>query len=126
VTAERHSPQVLVVEDDEDLRVALSMLFSASGYDVGIATNGAEAMEWLEQHRPCAVILDLLMPGIVGQELLELMRSERALSSIPVAIVSGSPELAPPGYRVFRKPVDHIALVEFVRASCLRCAENRR
>jgi len=89
--------RVLVVEDDDDLRVALCRLLAANGYDVGLAANGVEAIEAVEHQAPCAVVLDLLMPGIVGQELLEHMRSDPDLAAIPVAIISGSPELAPPG-----------------------------
>src|SRR5688572_15076693 len=109
------SPEVLIVEDDEALRTALGRLFSQAGYRVGLAANGVEAIEWLEHHAPCAVVLDLLMPGIVGQELLEHMRSDPALASIPVAIISGSPRLAPHGYTVFEKPIDDAKLLEFVR-----------
>ncbi|HVK71719.1 MAG TPA: response regulator [Kofleriaceae bacterium] len=110
--------RVLVVEDDDDLRVALCRLLAANGYDVGLAANGVEAIEAVEHQAPCAVVLDLLMPGIVGQELLEHMRSDPDLAAIPVAIISGSPELAPPGYEVFPKPVDHAALLAFVRSAC--------
>src|SRR5204863_4684603 len=111
------------VEDDEHLRAALGRLFSETGYRVGLAANGAEAIEWLERHAPCTVVLDLLMPGIIGQELLEYMRGDTALARIPVAIISGSPQLAPEGYTVFEKPVDGAKLLDFVRsARCLQPA----
>lgn len=113
------SAQILIVEDDADFRIALCRLFSQAGYEVGLAANGLEAIDYLEHHTPCAVVLDLLMPGIVGQELLEHMRAAPELSVIPVAIISGSPELAPPGYRVFPKPVDHAALLAFVGTTCV-------
>jgi CheY-like chemotaxis protein len=108
---------VLVVEDDAELRAALEELFEQEGYEVEPAENGAEAIARLEgsDDPPCAVLVDLLMPGIVGQELLEYMRDNEATSAIPVAIVSGSPHLAPAGYPVFPKPLDLGTLVDFVR-----------
>jgi hypothetical protein len=55
------------------------------------------------------------MPGVVGQELLEYLRHDERLASLPVAIVSASPQLAPAGYPVFAKPLQLDALLEFVR-----------
>ncbi len=63
------------------------------------------------------VLVDLRMPGIIGHSVLEYMRSEPGLAQIPVAIMTGSPELAPPGYPVFRKPLDVGALLGFA-ATC--------
>ena len=112
--ASRH---ILVVEDDAELRASMADLLKADGYVIDLATNGAEAIDHLESAmRPCAVVVDLLMPGIVGQELLEYLRDDVALSSIPVAIFSASPHLAPKGYPVFRKPLDMVPLLAFVRA----------
>lgn len=114
------SNRVLIVEDDPDIRAALGDMFTADGFEVEVAHNGAEAIELLEAatRKPCAVLVDLLMPGIVGQELLEYLRGEDRLAAIPVAIVSASPELAPEGYRVFKKPLDLHPLLDFVRQGC--------
>ncbi|MGE0872613.1 MAG: two-component system response regulator [Kofleriaceae bacterium] len=111
---------VLIVEDDLGFRTALEELFSDEGYKVATAANGVEAIEWLQHHAPCAIVLDLLMPGVVGQELLEHMQSDQDLSKIPVVVVSGSPDLAPKGYKVFRKPIDGTELLDFVRSSVPR------
>ena len=111
--------RVLIVEDDPDIQAALTELITREGYDVEVAGNGADAINFLEGHvRPCAVLVDLLMPGIVGQELLEYLREDDRLASIPVAIVSGSPQLAPEGYKVFRKPLDLHPLLDFLREGC--------
>lgn len=113
-----HTPEVLIVDDDVQLRSALFHLFMAEGYDVGIATNGVEAIDWLENHSPCAVVLDLLMPGIVGQEVIEQIQEDAVLPATRIAIISGSPDLAPQGYKVFPKPLDEAELVGFVRDCC--------
>ena len=110
---------VLIVEDDPELQAALAELIRAAGFSVQMASNGAEAITHFERgDRPCAVLVDLRMPGIVGQEVLEYLRGDEQLSSIPVAIVSASPELAPEGYPVFRKPLELAQVVDFVRAGC--------
>lgn len=109
--------QVLIVEDDPHVQLALKHVFEKAGYDVSIANNGADAIEMLDPTEPPrAILVDLLMPGIVGNELLEYLRSEPALAKIPVAIISGSPQLAPPGYQVFAKPLDTQALLAFIRS----------
>ena len=110
---------VLIVEDDPDIRATLGELLRNEGYEVLLAKNGAEAVTLLESaHHPCAILVDLLMPGVVGQELLEYLREDDRLAAIPVAIVSGSPHLAPEGYKVFKKPLDLHPLLEFVREGC--------
>lgn|SRR5689334_5745401 len=111
--------RILVVEDDRELGTTLADVLRDQGFDVDLVVNGAEAIELLEtSDLPCVVLVDLLMPGIVGQELLEYLRSDERFAAIPVAIVSGSPQLAPDGYRVFPKPLHLRPLLDFVRQGC--------
>lgn len=112
-------PWILIVDDDAELLEGLADVVTHQGYQVQVAANGAEAINRLDgSDRPCAIVLDLLMPGLVGQELIEYLGSEPRLQSIPLAIVSGSPQLAPPGHKVFTKPVDVPALLEFIGHRC--------
>src|SRR2546430_4707896 len=98
------SQRVLVVEDEPEFRAALEDMLAGDGYDVVLAHDGVEAIALLEGgERPDVVLVDLLMPGVVGQELLEHLRSHDELSAIPVAIVSAPPQLAPDGYLVIPK-----------------------
>jgi CheY-like chemotaxis protein len=109
------TPHVLVVEDDHDFRAELEQLLEADGFEVRSASNGAEAIDLLESgSKPRMLILDLLMPGIVGQELLDYLQSRDDLRKIPVVIISGAPDLAPTGYPVFKKPLDVNALRAYV------------
>jgi CheY-like chemotaxis protein len=110
--------RVLVVDDDRDVQDLLSDLFRRAGYDVEVAGNGADAIDTLEHSAPpAAILVDLLMPGVVGQELLEYVQSSDHLADVAVAIVSGSPHLAPSGFRVFGKPIEFGTLLEFVRGA---------
>jgi CheY-like chemotaxis protein len=118
-------PRVLIVEDDPDLQAALETLLVARGYDVALASNGAEAIELLsDREPPSTMIVDLLMPGVVGQELLEFVRDEPSLAQVRVAIVTGSPKLAPAGYAVFPKPLDVARLLAFLRVDIDTAADR--
>ncbi|MEP6865639.1 MAG: response regulator [Deltaproteobacteria bacterium] len=112
-------PHVLIVEDDFEVRWMLAAVLTAEGYQIDMASNGAEAISFLEGgQRPSAVLVDLLMPGVVGQEFLEYLRDDVQLAEIRVAIVSASPHLAPKGYRVFNKPFDLQPLLDFLHHGC--------
>jgi len=114
-----NAPTLLVVDDDPDIRMMLCELFGREGYRVETATDGAAAILFLESHEPpAAIVLDLLMPGIVGSSVLSYLASHQGLADVPVAIVSSSPHLAPPGYRLFKKPLRFALLLEFVRGAC--------
>ncbi len=111
--------QVLVVEDDPAVQESLCELFAREGYEVALANNGAEAIELMEEGAtPCCVLVDLLMPGIVGHEFLDYMSREDRVADTPLAIITGSPYLAPEGYRMFVKPLDMRALLDFVGSHC--------
>lgn len=112
-------PTLLVVDDDPEIRMLLSDLFSREGFRVDVADDGASAILFLEQHEPpSAILLDILMPGILGSSVLAYLSSKPALEHIPVAIVSSSPHLAPVGYQLFKKPLRFAPLLEFVRNAC--------
>ena len=109
---------LLVVEDDLDFRDELEQQLAGDGVEIHLAANGADAINHLEHGpRPHVLIVDLLMPGIVGHEVLDYLESHDELRTIPVAIISGAPELAPTGYQVFPKPLDIDALRAFVRSA---------
>jgi CheY-like chemotaxis protein len=114
-----NAPTLLVVDDDPDIRTMLCELFAREGYQVETAMDGASAILFLESHDPPdAILLDLLMPGIVGSSVLSYLSDHPDLSAVPVAIVSSSPHLAPQGYRLFKKPLRFAPLLEFVRSAC--------
>ncbi len=112
----RHRSTVVIADDDPDVRSILADQFEAAGYDVRLAAHGAEAISILQEiPTPSAILVDLMMPGIVGHSVLEFIRSEKRFAGTSVAIISGSPELAPAGYTVFTKPVRFAKLLDFVQ-----------
>ncbi|MEM1418732.1 MAG: response regulator, partial [Myxococcota bacterium] len=75
---------VLVVDDDEAVREVLERALTKEGYEVRTASNGEEALERLAENRPGLLLLDLMMPKVDGFEVLERLREDAALRSLPV------------------------------------------
>ena len=82
---------VLLVDDDEDERDLLREVLEAAGYTVELASNGREALDYLiaETSEPVAIVLDLEMPGMSGDEFLRVINRYIRLARIPVIISSG-------------------------------------
>ncbi|OFX19201.1 MAG: hypothetical protein A2V77_02050 [Anaeromyxobacter sp. RBG_16_69_14] len=88
---------VLVVDDDADLRCALRNALEPEGYHVALAANGREAWERLQSGPlPALILLDLMMPEMNGTELLGLVRTDARLRSVPVILVTAFGSAARP------------------------------
>lgn len=87
------SSLVLVVDDEPAVRDSLRDLLEDCGYEVETAQDGADALERLESGlRPSLMLLDLMMPRMSGQELIEHLGAHPELESPPVLVVSASVE----------------------------------
>jgi signal transduction histidine kinase/CheY-like chemotaxis protein len=115
---------LLVVDDDADVRQLLSQELVAAGYRVMAVEGGAEALAAMEQEKPTAVVLDLMMKPPDGFEVLCRMREDPALKDVPVVVVTAK-ELTEEDYeslrgsarKVVRKGADPSRLVaEVLRA----------
>ena len=80
--------QVLVVDDDPKTRDMLRRTLQKAGCTVAEAANGSEAIEALERAKPALILLDLLMPGMDGFEVLERLHGDEAWREVPVIIVT--------------------------------------
>jgi adenylate cyclase len=119
---------LLVVDDDEANRFTLERRLRRDGYeDVTLAPNGREALRLLGGRRFDLVLLDIMMPEMNGYEVLERMKADMALRSIPVIVVSAVDqiesairciELGAEDY--LGKPFDPVLLRARVRASLER------
>jgi CheY-like chemotaxis protein len=85
-----HDRMILVVEDDEDIRMAMVAFLEGEGYRVTAAEHGADALRHLRtsQDMFCLVLLDLFMPVMNGWEFRKQQLDDPALASLPVVIVS--------------------------------------
>ena len=80
--------KVLIVEDDDDVRLGYHVLLKAHHYDTVLAQDGVSAVSEALKHRPDVIILDLGLPAGDGFTILEWFRMNPYLSVIPVIVVS--------------------------------------
>jgi DNA-binding response OmpR family regulator len=107
--------RVLIVEDEYEARETLRDVFADQGWEVDVASNGAEALEILNAAMPHIVVLDLAMPVMTGDELYAHMQADARWSALPVIITTSDPSRAPNGVLVMRKPLDLRRLLATVR-----------
>lgn len=81
--------KILVVEDDEDINILLCDMLNISGYSTRSAYSGTEALIYLQHENWDMVLLDLMLPGINGEEILVQIRKK---SHMPVIIISAKEE----------------------------------
>jgi CheY-like chemotaxis protein len=86
-------PEILVVEDDEAIRGLVSEVLRDDGYEVSEAANGAEALEYVNNHRPDLIVLDLMMPVMDGWAFVERCRVNPGCSDVPIVVTSASHDL---------------------------------
>lgn len=87
------NPRILLVDDDDSITNMLTTFLKLSGFDVDIARNGEQALEYLSHNDPALIVLDVLMPGLDGREILRRLR--RAGNWTPVILmtqIAGTPE----------------------------------
>ncbi|MEU6825682.1 response regulator transcription factor [Streptomyces atriruber] len=77
---------LLVVEDDPDLGLALRTVLDRAGYETVLAEDGQAALRLLFAERPALMVLDLMLPGLDGWEVLDRTRD---MTDLPVLILSG-------------------------------------
>lgn len=85
---------ILVVDDEPDLRFILRRIFEGAGHQVSEAWHGAAALDMVAEVLPDLVVTDMMMPVMGGAELIRRLRAEPGTATIPILAVSGDPHLA--------------------------------
>jgi DNA-binding response OmpR family regulator len=120
---------VLIVEDDPDIREMLAAFLSIEGFHAIAAEDGLEALHLLRavRHRapdiPCLVLLDLKMPRLSGKEFRRAQLGDPTVANVPIAVMSGAVDLeqrakALGAVATLSKPIDFDALMNVVRRYC--------
>ena len=76
VTVEMPPPRILVVDDEPNIAELLSAALSFEGYEVGVASTGAEALDQVRTFRPNLVMLDVMLPDFDGTEVCKRLRNQ--------------------------------------------------
>jgi CheY-like chemotaxis protein len=111
-------PMILVVDDQEDERDAMTGLLAQNQFNVETVTNGQEALDRLWQEgspMPVLMVMDLNMPVMDGWELLSHLAHDRSLRQIPVIVMSASPVV----HEVVVVPANVTFLAKPVRAGAV-------
>ena len=82
--------RILVVDDQPELAELIRTVLGEEGYVVSICTDGSQAMSMIEQEKPAAMILDVMMPETNGFEVLRQLRTNPAGQRLPVILMSGA------------------------------------
>ncbi|NOX63495.1 MAG: response regulator transcription factor [Chloroflexi bacterium] len=72
-----NKPSILVVEDEPSIAEVVSLYLQRAGYEVTVLGDGLLALEWLSEHDPDLVVLDLMLPQVDGLEITRWLRSNR-------------------------------------------------
>lgn len=84
------SKSILVVDDNEDIRSLLSLVLQREGHEVILASDGTEALEKIKIAKPDLILLDVMMPGLSGLEVLSIIREDKdkKINEIPIMMIT--------------------------------------
>ncbi len=110
--------KVLVVDDEQDVRIFLRTALKKNGYEVIVAHNGVEGLELARQEKPDLITLDLMMPKQTGTDMYRNLAKSKELRAIPIIVISGLSgrhlAVSKP-FAVFDKPIDPDAFIATVK-----------
>lgn len=120
---------IMVVDDEQAILSLLSRILESEGYSVVGAADGESALALLERQEPDLAILDIMMPGLNGFQVLELIRQH---SDIPIIMLTGNREVTALRDAValgaddyLRKPFSTRELLARVRAKLRRVSQQQ-
>ena len=81
--------KILVVDDSKFLRMATERALARAGYIVSTADDGPKAIELAKNERPDVILLDMLLPGMTGPDVLKTLKKDAGTAGIPVVSFTG-------------------------------------
>ena len=117
----RDHPRVLVVEDEESIQLVYRSALSAAGFDVETVCDGVEALWRVISAPPDVIVLDLGLPNVRGEAVLQEFATDRRTKDIPVIVATGDLVTTHlPAQTVLYKPVSLKELVAAVERAVTR------
>jgi len=86
--------ELLIIEDDQDVRASMKIVLLREGYRVTVAEDGATGLELAHEKTPDLILLDLKLPGMDGLQVCRQLRATSETSTIPIIMVTGKGEEA--------------------------------
>jgi CheY-like chemotaxis protein len=116
---------ILIVEDDDDIREALTQILELEGYPVRSAGNGREALDVIEKEPvPCVILLDLMMPVMDGWQFRSEQLKDPRAAKVPVVVISADASVHQKAASlgaasVLPKPISLDRLLRAVQTHCV-------
>jgi DNA-binding response OmpR family regulator len=88
----RRAKRVLVVDDERDLNELITFNLQRNGYDVICAFNGSDAIDKVRSEQPDLIVLDIMLPGIDGNEITRQLKSDPKTAQIPIIMLTARSE----------------------------------
>lgn len=119
--------KILIIEDDQDMRLGLNLRLRANNYDTAFASDAVMALSIAKKEAPDLILLDLGLPGGGGFLVLERMKNIASLACTPVIVLSARDPLANETRALtagaeayFQKPFDNEALLKTIASVLVR------
>ncbi|CAA9548471.1 MAG: hypothetical protein AVDCRST_MAG70-715 [uncultured Thermomicrobiales bacterium] len=87
-------PQIVVADDEADIRRLIAFTLKRRGFDVAEVGAGDLALNLIRARHPDLVVLDMMMPGLTGEEVAQAIRADAATAMIPIIMLSAKGQLA--------------------------------
>jgi FixJ family two-component response regulator len=131
VLVNKGRPLIVIIDDEESVRRALTRLMLSAGYQSLSFASGSEFFESLGTNQPDCVILDVHMPGMSGFDIQSRLRDEKSLMLVVIITGNDTPESQERGMRrgaaaYLRKPVDDQVLLDAIAAAIASKTKERR
>lgn len=114
--------RILVVEDEPNIVESLRFILGRAGFAVDVAADGSEALRRIHDQDFDAVILDIMLPGLNGLDVLKAVRAERRLADLPIIVLTAKGQAndrksaeAIGASAFITKPFSNLEVVERVR-----------
>lgn len=117
--------KVLIIDDEQDMRVYLEALFRKAGYETETASDGEQGVWLAEAHQPDLITLDVLMPRKSGVKAYRSLRTSNTTGTIPIIVLTGLTRLddffgdldnVPKPDALVEKPIDRDVFLKQVEA----------
>ncbi len=116
-TTTANKKKILVVEDDLFLIRAYQIKLEKEGFEVMVATEGTAAMDYLQKDPPDMVMLDLMLPGISGFDVLENIRKNPKWKGVPVIVLTNL------GQEQDKKRVEELGVKDYIVKANVKIAD---